>query len=49
MKLRRKYGQAGVGVDRQARTLILYDDRQQLFDPFAPLCSRNAELGQMRP
>ena len=49
LKLRREYGQAGVGIGRQARIFLLCDDRQQLFDPFAPLCRRNAELGQMRP
>ena len=36
LKLRRKYRQAGVGVDRQARTIILRDNRQQLFDLRAP-------------
>jgi hypothetical protein len=37
-----------VGVNRHARTLILCDNRQQLFDPFTPLGGGNAELGQMR-
>ena len=38
-----------MSIDRQARTSILGDDRQQLLDPFASLRSRYAELGQMRP
>ena len=49
LKLRRQHDQAGVSIDRQARIPILRNDRQQLFDPFAPLRSRYAEFGQMRP
>ena len=38
-----------MSIDRQARVTILGNDRQQLFDPFASLRSRYAELGQMGP
>jgi len=45
LKLRREYGQTGVGIGRQARTFLVRDHRQQLFDPFTSLRSHNAELG----
>ena len=36
-------------IGRQALIRIARNDLQQLLDPFAPLRSHNAELGQMRP
>jgi hypothetical protein len=38
-----------VSIDRQARILFAGNDLQQLLDPFTPLRSHDAELGQMRP
>ena len=49
LKLRRQHDEAGVSIDRQARILFARNDLQQLLDPFAPLRSRNAEFGHMRP
>ena len=49
LKLRRQYDEAGVSINWQARILLARNDLQQLLDPFAPLRSHNAELGQMRP
>jgi hypothetical protein len=49
LKLRRQHDEARVSIGRQALILIARNDRQQLLEPFDPLCSRNAELGQMRP
>ena len=36
-------------LSRQARVPFGRNDLQQLLEPRVPLCSHNAELGQMRP
>jgi len=38
-----------VRIHRQAFIRIARNDLQQLLEPCGPLCSRNAELGQVRP
>ena len=38
-----------MSIDRQARIPFARNDLQQFLEPRVPLCSHNAELGQMRP
>ena len=38
-----------MSIDRQVRVPFARNDLQQLLEPRVPLCSHNAELGQMRP
>jgi hypothetical protein len=44
----RQHDEARVSIGRQALILVARNDLQQLLEPCGPLCSRNAELGQMR-
>jgi hypothetical protein len=49
MRPRRQHNKTGVSIDRQARITFARNDLQQFLEPRVPLCSHNAELGQMRP
>src|SRR3954453_5230670 len=49
LELSRQYDQARTGINGQTFISLVRNDRQQLLEPLAPLCSYNPELSQMRP
>src|SRR6516162_8617195 len=49
LELSCQYDQARTGINGQTFIALVRNDRQQLLEPLASLCSHNTELSQMRP